>query len=161
MLLSAGQLVSTLVGSAGYLLIMTGRPKLELANTVLFVLLKVALGVVLIPRWGLLGAAVSTGLSVALLNLTRLIEVRILTGVHPYSTKYLKLLSAGLVSGLGGFLLEARLRPEMGPFALTVLLSGAIIACYLLVLSVQGIEPEDRRVVANLFSRVRFALLRR
>ena len=160
-LLSVGQLVNILVGSAGYLLIMSGRPKLELANTALFTLLKLSLSLVMIPRWGLVGAALSTGISVALLNLTRLVEVYLLLGIHPYNLKYLKVVGAGLVSALMAFQLKAWGRLHLDPTPSALLYPSVMLVSYALILYILGIEPEDKRVAMGLLSRFRYALLRR
>lgn len=64
-----GQFVNAAAGSVGYLLIMTGHEKLVRNNAVFSALLNVALLVVLIPRIGILGAAIATTTTLIVTNL--------------------------------------------------------------------------------------------
>jgi O-antigen/teichoic acid export membrane protein len=86
-----GQLVNCGVGSVGYLLLMSGhQQKLLRIQTVMAVVL-VSANLILIPRWGLLGAA-SAGAGVNIVsNLWYLAEVRASLGIRPSMRKYLAL----------------------------------------------------------------------
>jgi O-antigen/teichoic acid export membrane protein len=68
-ILGAGQFVSVAIGSVGYLLIMTGREKAERNIAISFAALNVILNFVLIPMLGIEGAAISTGMCLAVRNL--------------------------------------------------------------------------------------------
>lgn len=96
MVLSVGQLVNCLTGGVGYTLVMTGRQKLELANSAGLLMLNVALNWALIPRYGALGAAYSSSISVAAINVARLAEVFALYGVSPYTGRVLRILLPSL-----------------------------------------------------------------
>jgi O-antigen/teichoic acid export membrane protein len=68
-LLSAGQLVNALTGSAGLLLLMTQHERAVTLVTAVSVVLHLLLNVLLIPRWGIEGAAVGGAVSTAFINL--------------------------------------------------------------------------------------------
>lgn len=87
--LSAGQLVSLSVGSAGSLLNMTGRPKVELYNRGFALILNFLLNLYLIPLMGINGAAVATASSISLVNILRLVENYIFLNIHPFSLRIL------------------------------------------------------------------------
>lgn len=70
MILSLGQFVNVVTGSVTYLLIMCGHEKLTRNNVTLYAILNVILNAVLIPKFGIVGAAVATATSLALMNLT-------------------------------------------------------------------------------------------
>lgn len=70
MILSLGQFVNVVTGSVTYLLIMCGYEKLTRNNVTLYAILNVILNAVLIPKFGIVGAAVATATSLALMNLT-------------------------------------------------------------------------------------------
>ncbi len=68
-LLSIGQVVSAFFGSAGNLLTMSGREWLAAGGLLLSSIVNVGLNWILIPRYGIEGAAVATGLSIAVWNI--------------------------------------------------------------------------------------------
>jgi len=67
--LMIGQLVNSLSGSVGYLLNMTGNEKETVKGVAYAVCVNVALNIYLIPAEGVMGASVSTALSVIIWNL--------------------------------------------------------------------------------------------
>lgn len=68
-ILTVGQFVNVATGSVGYLLMMTGNEKDMRNITAGVAVLNVVLNLVLVPRFGIEGAAVATGTSLALTNL--------------------------------------------------------------------------------------------
>lgn len=74
-ILSCGQLVSALAGPVGFLMTMTGRQNLAAAILAAHAALLVALSVLLIPRLGIEGAAVSTALTRASWNVVMALAV--------------------------------------------------------------------------------------
>ena len=77
-LLCVGPLMSCFFGLAGNLLLMTGHSRLLLYNAVVAVLLNLALAVLLIPRFGLLGAAIATAVSSFAISAGQLAEMHLL-----------------------------------------------------------------------------------
>ena len=75
-ILAFGHLVKICFGSAAVLLIVGGRQRLEAINGVIAAVLNIVLNYLLIPRFGLLGAAVATGSSLVVLSFARLFQVR-------------------------------------------------------------------------------------
>lgn len=69
-ILAAGQFVNVSTGSVGYLLMMSGNERILRNNVAFAAAVNVALNALLVPRYGILGAAVATALSVSLLNIT-------------------------------------------------------------------------------------------
>lgn len=89
-ILGIGQTLTVVTGPTGYLLMMSGYEKLQIVNSTIAFLLNLVLNIVLIQEYSIIGAAVATGFSLTLLNALRLIEVRYLLGVQPYSRSYWK-----------------------------------------------------------------------
>ncbi|MBI5182943.1 MAG: flippase [Nitrospinae bacterium] len=96
-ILSIGQLINSITGPSGLVLLMSGRSYISLFNDLSVCILNIILNYQLIPRYGLLGAAIATTLSITIVNLLRLIEVFYIWKIHPYSVSYLKPLFAGLI----------------------------------------------------------------
>ena len=76
-------------------------------------LLHIALNLFLIPRYGVLGAAIATSISLAVINVVGLIEVKLLIGIWPYRLSYLKLVAASVVTTACNLYLRSRL-PDQG-----------------------------------------------
>jgi O-antigen/teichoic acid export membrane protein len=97
-ILAIAHFVNAATGSVGLIYIMSGKQDIELINTLSMAALNIALNVWLIPRYGVIGAAIATGLSIAIVNIVRVIGVYKLIGIQPYTRKYFKpLLGSGLV----------------------------------------------------------------
>lgn len=67
----AGQIVNALTGLVGLLMIMTAYQKPELLFNILASVLNIAMNLLLIPRYGIVGAAVATSLTLIAVNLLR------------------------------------------------------------------------------------------
>jgi O-antigen/teichoic acid export membrane protein len=70
MILAVGQLVNAATGAVEPLLIMSGHEKYVRNNTLASALCNLLLNLLLIPLWGINGAAVADSLTIALQNLT-------------------------------------------------------------------------------------------
>ena len=150
--LAIAQVVNASVGSVGFVLTMTGRHKIALINSLALGGLNVLLNLLLIPPYGVLGAAIATGISIALINVTKLIEVYWLYKLHPYKASYWKPMVAGAVAvafcfGLRKFV-EFTGWLQVGE----VVLFGAVYGAAILIL---GLEVEDRIIVGAIKRRLR------
>jgi O-antigen/teichoic acid export membrane protein len=82
MILAVGQFIGTAVGSVGSLLSMTGHERQLRWNVFIGAVLGVGLGVLLIPGYGLIGAAIATSVAVASKNLLCVYQVNRLLGFN-------------------------------------------------------------------------------
>ncbi len=80
LILSGGQLTIALCGSVGFLLTMTGHERVATAVIGLTALTNIGLNLLLIPRYGLVGAAIATSTATALRSLVLSVYVRRLLG---------------------------------------------------------------------------------
>jgi O-antigen/teichoic acid export membrane protein len=76
LILSAGQIINASTGLVGYLLQMTGGHRVLMKINIFWGILNVLLNIVLVPRLGIFGAALSTAFSLAMANITAVIAVR-------------------------------------------------------------------------------------
>jgi O-antigen/teichoic acid export membrane protein len=97
-ILAAGQLVNTATGPLGQVINMSGRPYLTLMNNAVVSVLNIAMCLLLIPRYGLTGAACSTTVAITLVNLIKLVQVRVLFGINPFREGTMRALGAGLLA---------------------------------------------------------------
>jgi len=84
-ILVLAHLVSSLSSLPSTMIFMSGRSDLTAKNNMLILVLNVGLSYFLIPRYGIVGAAVSTGISLIFLGTLRIMEVYQLMKVHPFS----------------------------------------------------------------------------
>lgn len=88
--LALGKLIDAVTGPCALMLNMSGRPLLNTINNLLVLVLNGALNVLLIPRIGLMGAAVAWTISLAAVNAARVIEVRVTMRMWPFDPAMLK-----------------------------------------------------------------------
>ncbi len=75
MILALGQFVNVATGSVGYLLMMTGNERLMRNNLIFIASLGILLNLILIPNYGILGAAIGASIVLATQNLIAMILV--------------------------------------------------------------------------------------
>lgn len=83
MILLTGQVVNAFCGSCGHLLNMAGHERISLALMILAMIANISLNLLLIPSFGLMGAATATAISLALLNVGIVIAIRRKVGIAP------------------------------------------------------------------------------
>jgi O-antigen/teichoic acid export membrane protein len=104
-ILGVAMLVATIVGPVDMVLLMGGKSSWNLINTVAALVVNVGLNLLLIPRWGIGGAAVAWSASILVNNLLPLAQVWVSMGLHPFGWGSLMaggsaVVSFGLVEGL-------------------------------------------------------------
>ncbi len=82
-ILGLAMLVATACGQVDMVLITTGRSSWSLANGVLAVSVNVGMDLLLIPRYGITGAAIGWSAAIAITNLVPLAQVATLVRLHP------------------------------------------------------------------------------
>ncbi len=153
-ILSAGWVPHALLGTTGTVLVMSGRPRLHLANFIGVTIVNVAANLVLIRRFGLLGAAAATAASMLLLDLVVVAEVVTLVGVHPFRRDVLKPVVAGAVA-VAPLLLFAKAGTAAYPLP-TVAVGGFVLfTLYFGGLMVLGLRPDERMLLRGIWARLR------
>jgi O-antigen/teichoic acid export membrane protein len=145
MLVTAASFVDAAVGPAGQFLQMIGRERAGLALVLVATIIAVGLNLILIPKWGAVGAACGTGTGVIVLNLSRLITLRHFLGVFPYTWLAAKLVLISLTAGT-----LAWLATPLGMIVKALVLIGALLAG----ITMWGLEQEDRALLQKLKKRV-------
>lgn len=147
MVLAVAQGVVASVGPAGYLLLMTGNERLELIIQLAIGGINIVLNLLLVPQFGILGAAVATGISLTLLNVIRSVVVQRLYGYYPNLSDFA--VSIVPAAGVAAVALLAE-RLDYDPF---VTLIGAGIgagAVFLLVSYTLVLEEADSALLRTI-----------
>lgn len=135
------------------LLVMAGRPYLNLLDNGIWALSILGLSLWLIPLHGAWGAAWASTLSLILVAGIRLIQAYRLQGIRPFSRRHIKPLVAALIALIACELLEYW---EPGPSSLFLGMELVLfLGIFGLVLYAQGVEEEDRLLVDRLRQRLR------
>lgn len=100
-----GYLANASFGLEGMLLEGLGLTRLTLVNTLLTLLTNALVDLWLVPRLGIVGAAIGTGTALTVGGLAGLSELLYLRGLHPYSGDLGKIAVAGIVAFVITFLL--------------------------------------------------------
>lgn len=152
-LLALAQLVNVAVGSVGNLLVMSGHQRLEIFNSVLMAALTLPLSVVLIPRWGMLGAAVALASGMAGANLLRAWLVWRHLGLVPYDRRQWALAAPLASSGLAALGVWRWI--PLGSSVLEMML--ALVAAYgaLAVSAAVSLDRDDRIILQAVREKLR------
>ena len=105
-ILALGQLLNAGTGPCGALLNMSGRVKLNMLNNAAVLVLNIGMNIALIPEFGITGAAVAWSVSLAAVNLARLVEVRVLFGVLPFARASFKVLVAAMTAAVAAIVIH-------------------------------------------------------
>ena len=99
-------LIDAVSGPIGSILTMTKYAKFALYNNIASLLINITLNLVLISRFGIVGVAIATGISIIANNLISIIEVKLLLGIFSYDYRNLiQILSMGTLNYLLGLIL--------------------------------------------------------
>ncbi len=150
---AVAQLICTGVGSVNYLLLMSGRPRDPLYNAIPAVLVSLGACYVLIPRYGVAGAALANALAMVLANLLGLAQVWRHLHMHPVDRGLLRPLFASLpLVGLALFC-----QAFLGDGWATLLIAGGLGSlAFLGVLTMLKLDEGDRMVLDWVRSKLPF-----
>ena len=100
-------LIDAISGPIGSILTMTKYAKLALYNNLTSLLINITLNFILISRFGIVGVAIATGISIIANNLISIIQVKLLLGIFSYDYRNLiQILLMGVVNYLLGIILK-------------------------------------------------------
>jgi O-antigen/teichoic acid export membrane protein len=152
--LAGGQLVNAGTGGIAYILIMSGHQYQKLFGDVLLVILNILLNIFFIPRWGLVGAAVATSISMGSVNILRVLQVYAMLKIHAYNRVYLKPIGSGILAGFLGFGLQSWL-PAMHFILALMIMATFILITYTLSLWVMGLEKNDKMILNKINKKIK------
>ncbi len=151
--LAFAELANAGTGICGSIVDMTGYTKVKMFNSILWVGLLLACNLLLIPQWGVLGAATATLIATASVNLLRVIEVWLLLQMQPYNRTFLKPVIAALAAVLS-FELMNFILPAENALIITILHIVVVTGVYGGLLFVLGLAPEDKFVFSRFFRQI-------
>lgn len=128
-ILAATMLVTTLFGPSDTVILMSGRSRLSLVNTVVSVTLNLGGNIVLIPRIGLEGAALSWAASMLAVSLLPAVQAWRNLHLHPFGQATVASAAVAAVTvGVPCLVLRVAFGPTLGAFAAAVVVGGTAFA---------------------------------
>ena len=154
-ILAITQVVNVGTGAVGFLLIMTGHQKRWFLLSLITMSLNLILNALLVPRIGMIGAALATAIAVCGLFIAGLVQVRLILDLWPYDRRFIKgALAAGITAAvLFGLIYIIGFRI---PILSVVLLLSISAITFGLLLLLQGLDKEDKDTIQNVVHRIRF-----
>jgi O-antigen/teichoic acid export membrane protein len=150
--LAAGQLVNIGTGSVGLVLMMGGQQNRWMMVSMIMFAVNIFGNFLLIPIWGLWGAAIATSGSVATMFIIGVFMARKHVGVWPYDRRFVKGLLAALIACVVplGLILVPIKNPAVELFISVPL----ILLVYGIALYRQGLDEDDRWILTRVRRRL-------
>lgn len=146
MLLAFSQLVNAGTGTAGVMVLMSGRSHMELINVGIALAVNTTFCLLLIPAHGVIGAAIANVAAAAALNLMRSIEVWVFMRMYVYSIKFIKPLLAGTAGAV--LVIAVKYLAGIGAdFAMLIIAASILLATYIVVMIALGLDEQDHEVI--------------
>ena len=155
-ILTVGIMIQAVFGLGSPSLTMSGFQKYNLINALVALFTNIFLNIMLIPQFGIAGAAMGTTVALFLISLLRFFENYYLLGMNLFSTKLLKPILAGLSTGMIVYLVKPYVF-ESGYFdyhssilyLIIYLLFGAlfILLVYMILIWILRLDDEDKDIV--------------
>jgi O-antigen/teichoic acid export membrane protein len=152
-IISIGCFISASAGNSDYILIMSGKPRSNLYTEIISITVSLFLNLLLIPAWGITGAAIATAASIAAASILRLHLVYRDLHIHPYSASFVKPLASWTfaVSISMAFHYYSVHYADFTPASL--LFIALFVSIYGVFIFLFGIEKGDRALLSDIFSR--------
>ncbi len=149
-ILAWANLINMGTGICGVLLDMSGNTTLKLINSIVTVTLNIGLNILLIPTWGLIGAAIAALAANVIVNLLRLGEVFFLLRLQPYSLNFLKpIFAGGIAMAIVLFIIES-FTTSANDLVVIIVNVSVLLITYTGLLLLFGLSQEDRMVLSRL-----------
>lgn len=145
--LGFAKLAAANLGTIAIFLIMTGRQKLELINSISVAVVNIALNFLLIPVYGKLGAALATGFSFVVIGIIRLLQIYKIYKIHPFKKSFLKPIMVSILSIAGWYLFNYIISYFQYKWIIGIVL---FLLFYYIFYIMLGIEKEDRVIFNSL-----------
>jgi len=144
------------VGATNRVLLMTGHQRIYILAFTVATVVGIVGSIVLVPIYGILGAALACATSYVIPNVVTVVGVRNVLNLWPYSRQYLKPLIAGLSAAAVAFTVRGLLPLSTGLLTILVLAPIFLIGFTVMLLSL-GLNASDRQFLKAIWMAVRRA----
>jgi O-antigen/teichoic acid export membrane protein len=147
-ILAIGFFTHSISGPAGNTLTAIGMPQRVMYTNLVVILMNVALNLYLIPRYGIVGAAVATTVGYALMNSLFLIQLQRETGLHPFRSSFFQPAVVALTLWTILYISAQSFSRTLSVLLLLSLIFS--IVYFVIILRYGGVEYEEKMLVSRL-----------
>ena len=161
-ILAIGISSNMLTGMTGNILIAGGKPKYNLTCEIIAAITNITFNVALIPKYGILGAAIGTSISFFARNIASLIFVYNSQRIHPYNLKYLRVFGSGIIIFLIFYFIKTNIFVNTSSI-IYLIISGPILLLiyFVLIFMSHSLDRNDFFILNIIYKRIgiKFKLL--
>lgn len=145
--LAIGYTVNYTLGHSANFMLMMDKQKLYAINQFFVSVVTVALGLVLIPSYGIMGAAVTRSVSLVIANLLMVVQLYIAFGFQPFDRACLTPVFISVLTFLPAYLFDRAFNMFWVPATISVV-AFAVLSYYF------GIRRDDKELLAGLKEKI-------
>jgi len=153
LILTAGFLIGTAVGPTDTILQAYGKTRIIMVTVYIGAGMNFSLNFLLIPLYGINGAAIATGASLAFLNIVNLFFIYRISKMYPFRLSYLKPVFASIIAFVVVYILT-RYLIGVTFFVLIMMFFVFLGFYFFLLLLMKGFEKEDLMVMRAIDQRL-------
>ena len=152
-ILLTGIFIQTIFGLGSSTLSMSGNTSINLINVSIALILNISLNYILIPLYGIVGAALSTAIALFILSILRFIENIVLMKLNLFSIKLIKPIVSGIITFLiysnakNIFLNLFSLDSILGLIVYLLVHFALVLLTYFLIYFLMGFDEEDKELI--------------
>lgn len=143
MILSIGYAFNTLFSLSIYVIICIGKTKKIFLISFIASIVDIILNILLIPMLGIIGSAISTSTSLAIVSLISLAYTCKCIKTQPFDFRYIKLFSASILAILLIYGLVSLFNAEIGRFDIILIFPAFVLLYIFLLIVMRGLSEED------------------
>jgi O-antigen/teichoic acid export membrane protein len=151
-ILALGSFISIFTGFLTTLLSMAGKSKTIFINLITTSVVNLFLNIMLVPKYGIIGAAISTAISWTLLTIILFVQVRLVLGFIPIRKKMLNIFLVSLIPT--AILILTRSFVSINFLSLLILGFMFILAYILSIFLIRGFDRNDLEVIRSMKGRL-------
>lgn len=152
-----GIAMNGLTGMTGEVLVGIRKTKLNLLTEIFGAITNVGLNILLIPKFGILGAAIGTSISISVRNLASLGFVYKVLKIHPYDKSFFKIILSSIIALIPILFLPGAIISDKYLFLITLPIFGGL---YILCLFIfKSFNDYDKMIMRVLFRKIGFKKL--
>ncbi len=152
-ILASSIIYDAATGACGAVLNMAGYSRINFINSIVYLITTLALDFILIPKYGLVGAALAGAITIVIVNTLMMVEAYILIDrLVPVDRSFLKPVIATLVAGAAAFYLRDIVLVDSLIIQLIVL-TVIMWAIFLGMIIVQKFSEEDKLVIGKVLAK--------
>jgi O-antigen/teichoic acid export membrane protein len=152
-----GYLINAASGPEGTVLEGLGHTRLTLFNTLILVGVNGTLDILLVSRFGILGAGIATGTALTLAGFVGVIEIYILRSITPVSTRLLRVWLATTPAWISGWIVVSSVERSLWT---AVLLPLIVSLSFLFSIRLtRGFSDDDRELASRIDARIGYPIV--